>query len=73
MGQAGGAHTHTHTQIFFSIVGYHSILNILPYAMRYFLVVYFIYNSVYLLISKSRFIVNFLFSGLKEILIFLHT
>ena len=46
-------HTHTHTHIFyfifFPIMDYHRILNILPYN----LVVYFIYNSLCLLISNS--------------------
>ena len=50
-------HTHTHTHICFfnfSIIGYYTILNIVPCAIiRSLLLILLIYNSVYLLISRS--------------------
>ena len=42
--------------IFFSIMVYYCLLNIVPRAVQYVLVVYFIYTSLYLLIPDSQFI-----------------
>ena len=38
-------HASTHVQIFFSIVGYYKILNIVPCAIQYDLVVYLFYTA----------------------------
>ena len=46
-------HASTQMHIFFSSVGYYKILNIVPCAIQCDLVVYFIQNTVYLLISNS--------------------
>ena len=55
------AHPHTHTFIFFSIVVYYRILNIVPCNIQD-CVVYFIYSGLYLLIYPSPLVTISLFS-----------
>ena len=38
----------------FSIIGYHKILHLVPYATLYLLVIYFIYSSGYILIQTPN-------------------